>query len=86
MRAQPRPPPPGWPGETHDLRSHHRQTDLGLALGGLFLLLFVGGGILWLFLGEDAALIGMAVLLGAALLMGGLWALLGLLGRWAGGE
>jgi hypothetical protein len=51
-----RPTPP----TGQDLRAYARRTQVGLALGGLALLLLVGDGLVWLIYGQEAA--GLAVL------------------------
>jgi len=45
-----------------DLRKYAQQTNLRLLLGGLMLLFIVGGGLIWLFYGRNAAIIGLICL------------------------
>jgi hypothetical protein len=49
-------------------------------IGGVFVILFfLGGGLLWLLYGVEAAVVGMAIVLGAFVLMLALYGLLKLL-------
>lgn len=43
---------------SRDLRRYARQTNLRLILGGLLLLFLVGDGLIYLFFGPNAALMG----------------------------
>jgi len=43
------------PPSGRDLRAYSRRTQIGLALGGLALLLLVGDGLVWLGYGKGAA-------------------------------
>ena len=45
-----------------DLRRYTRQTNLRLIIGALILLFIVGGGLIYLFYGRDAAFFGMLCL------------------------
>ena len=65
---------------------HRRQTLTRLILGGMFILLTVGGGLVWLIYGSAAAVTVVACLLGAAGLMGLLWLILAVLELWVGEE
>lgn len=42
-----------------DLRKYSRQTNRGLILGGLFLVILVGNGLIYVFYGRNAALLGL---------------------------
>jgi len=42
-----------------DLRKYARQTNTRLILGGVFLLFFIGDGLIYLFYGPQAAMLGM---------------------------
>jgi hypothetical protein len=61
---------------------HRRQTQGRLVLAGLLILLGVGGGLVWLFYGQSAALTAALCLLGAAGIIGLLWLILTVLERW----
>lgn len=62
-----------------DLRRYASQTNTRLALGGLFLLFVVGDGLIYVFFGRSAALLGLVcLLLGLAplvLIWAALWVL-----------
>lgn len=62
-----------------DLRQYARQTNLRLVLGFILLLFLVGDGLIYLFYGKGAALIGLLCLVGAmvpvALIVAALWAI-----------
>jgi hypothetical protein len=47
---------------TKDLRRYAQQTNLRLAAGGLLLLFIVGDGLIYLFMGPGAALMGLLCL------------------------
>ena len=49
---------------TRDLRKYSRQTNLLLIIGGLFLLFVIGDGLIYLFYGLHAAMLGLLCLLG----------------------
>jgi len=49
---------------TRDLRKYARQTNIRLAVGAIVLLFFVGDGLIYLFYGGGAAIIGLLCLLG----------------------
>jgi TM2 domain-containing membrane protein YozV len=48
---------------TRDLRKYVRQTNLRLIAGGLILLFVVGDGLIYLFYGASAAVLGLLCLL-----------------------
>ncbi|MCL4352105.1 MAG: hypothetical protein M1318_05600 [Firmicutes bacterium] len=48
---------------TRDLRKYIRQTNLRLVIGGLVLLFIVGDGLIYLFYGPRAAVMGLLCLL-----------------------
>lgn len=52
--------------------------------GFFIILLTVGGGLIWIFYGGYAALLGMACMLGGLLFFLLLYGLVWLMGRWAG--
>lgn len=65
---------------TRDLRRYSRQTNFRLLLGFLLLAFLLGDGLIYLFMGRNAALMGLVCLtlgLAPALLV---WLLLGLMG------
>jgi hypothetical protein len=48
---------------TRDLRKYTHQTNIRLIVGGLLILFVVGGGLIWLFYGQKAALLGVVCML-----------------------
>jgi len=46
-----------------DLRQYARQTSIRLILGGILLLFFLGDGLIWIFYGKEAAILGLICLL-----------------------
>jgi predicted membrane protein len=48
---------------SHDLRKYQRQTTIRLIIGGILLLYIVGGGLIYLIYGRNAALSGIFCLL-----------------------
>ena len=48
---------------TRDLRKYTRQTNFRLIIGGILILFVVGGGLIWLFYGSKAALLGLLCML-----------------------
>jgi hypothetical protein len=48
---------------TRDLRQYAKQTNIRLLIGFIFLLFLVGDGLIYLFFGRDAALMGLICLL-----------------------
>ena len=65
-------------------RQFARSTEGQLVLGFFVLLYVVGGGLIWLFYGPGGALLGMLCMTGGLLLFLLLYAIVWLLGRWAG--
>jgi hypothetical protein len=49
---------------TRDLRKYTRQTNVRLIAGALLLLFIVGDGLIYLFYGKGAAILGLLCLLG----------------------
>jgi hypothetical protein len=49
---------------SRDLRKYIKQTNIRLIAGALFLLFFVGDGLIFLFYGPSGALMGLLCLLG----------------------
>jgi hypothetical protein len=47
---------------SRDLRRYSRQTNLRLIIGGLLLLFVVGGGLIYIIYGRDAAIFGLLCL------------------------
>ena len=66
-----------------DPRRHMQQTQGRLIIGGLALLIIVGGGLVWLLYGGQAAVTAVSCLLVAVGLVGLLWLILALLEKWA---
>ena len=62
---------------SHDLRQYARQTNIRLIIGFILLLLIVGDGLIYLFYGRGAAMMGLiCILAGLApilLILGALW-------------
>jgi hypothetical protein len=62
---------------TRDLRRYARQTNFRLLAGFILLLFFVGDGLIYIFIGQSAALMGLLCLLGVsfplALILVALW-------------
>jgi hypothetical protein len=60
-----------------DLRDYARQTNFRLILGFIVLLFIIGDGLIYLFYGQGAAIMGMICLVGGiapiALIMAALW-------------
>jgi hypothetical protein len=48
---------------TRDLRQYARQTNIRLLIGFVFLLFLVGDGLIYIFFGREAALMGLICLL-----------------------
>jgi TM2 domain-containing membrane protein YozV len=48
---------------TRDLRKYARQTNVRLVAGALFLIFIIGDGLIYLFYGSSAALLGLLCLL-----------------------
>jgi multisubunit Na+/H+ antiporter MnhB subunit len=65
-------------------RQFARSTEGRLVLGFFVLLYVVGGGLIWFFYGPGGALLGMLCMTGGLLLFLLLYAIVWLLGRWAG--
>lgn len=55
---------------SRDLRRYARQTNFRLIAGFTILLFFVGDGLIYLFFGQYAALMGLICLVGVALPLG----------------
>ncbi len=51
----------------HDLRQYSRQTNVRLVVGFILLLFIVGDGLIFIFIGKAAALMGLVCLAGVAL-------------------
>ena len=64
---------------TRDLRKYSRQTSTRLIIGGIALFFIVGGGLIYLFYGREAAMLGLVCLLVGlsplVLIWGFLWGL-----------
>ena len=46
-----------------DLRKYAKQTNIRLMVGGILLLMIIGGGLIWIFYGRNAAVFGLICLL-----------------------
>lgn len=71
------------PTDTRQIRREMNRRLLGLVL---FVLVIVGGGLIGLVYGAPAALLGMLCLLAGSAVIGSLWWLFTILGKWAGGD
>jgi len=65
-------------------RHFARSTDLRLFLGFALLLYVVGGGLIWYFYGPGAMLLGALCITAGLGMIGLLYGLVSLVGRWAG--
>lgn len=61
---------------------HWRQTQVRLLAGGWLILGVVGGGLVWLFYGQAAALTAISCFLAVAVVVCLLWLILAILERW----
>lgn len=61
-----------------------RNTEARLVVGFFVLLYGVGGGLIWLFYGKGAALLGVTCITGGLLFLLLLYGVVWLLGKWAG--
>ena len=64
-------------------RRHMQQTQGRLIFAGLAVLIIVGGGLVWVLYGSQAAVTAVSCLLVAVGLVGFLWLILALLEKWA---
>lgn len=48
---------------SRDLRKYTRETNIRIVVGALFLLLIIGSGMIWLFYGAGAAMMGLLCML-----------------------
>jgi hypothetical protein len=71
-------------GSSFNTQRFLRQTEGQLAVAFFVLLYGVGGGLIWCFYGRYAALLGWSCMTGGLLLFLLLYALVWLIGRWAG--
>jgi hypothetical protein len=67
-----------------DYRANRRRNDRNLAWAVVLFLVGVGGSLIALIYGGGAAVLGIVCLLGGAGLIGLIWMILTLMGRWAG--
>ena len=65
-------------------RKYTRNLDLRLFLGFAILLYVVGGGLIWFFYGPPAMLLGALCITAGLGMIGLLYGLVTLVGRWAG--
>jgi hypothetical protein len=61
---------------TRDMRRYAKQTNLRLIIGGIAILVIVGDGLILLFYGRDAAVMGLLCLLAGLLPLLVIWAVL----------
>ncbi len=61
---------------TRDLRRYAKQTNIRLIIGGMGILVIVGDGLILLFYGRDAAVMGLLCLLAGLLPLLVIWAVL----------
>ena len=71
-------------GGGFDPRRFAQSTEARLVVAFFVLLYVVGGGLIWLFYGPQAALLGAFCMTGGLLLFAVLYGIVWLLGRWAG--
>ncbi len=62
-----------------DLRKYAKQTDLQLIAGFVFLLFLVGDGLIFLFYGREASIMGVFCLLGGLALLAVVFGVLGMM-------
>ncbi len=74
---------PRAPTDSRKLRGDFNRRLLWLVL---FVLVIVGGGLIWVIYGTSAAALGLACLLVGAGVIGLLWIIFTLLGKWVGTE
>lgn len=48
---------------SRDLRKYSKQTDTHLIMGGILILIFIGDGLIYVFYGRGAAVLGLACLM-----------------------
>lgn len=61
-----------------------RGTEIQLVVGFFVLLYVVGGGLIWIFYGQPAAILGMLCMTGGLLFFLLLYGIVWALGKWAG--
>jgi hypothetical protein len=69
-----------------DLRRQQARFNRNLGLMVLFVLVVVGGGLIAVFYGPQAGLLGVACLFAGAATIGLIWLVYTLIGRWANAE
>ena len=65
---------------TRDLRRYARQTNARLLIGGILILFVIGDGLIYLFYGRSAALMGLVCLIGGLAPLILIWLVLTLMG------
>ena len=65
--------------KTRDLRRYAKQTNLQLLAGFFIILFLIGDGLIWLFYGRGAALMGLICIGVGVATMAGVWVILGLM-------
>ena len=65
---------------TRDLRKYSRQTNVRLIVGGILILFLVGDGLIYLFYGRSAAIMGLICLISGLTPLILIWLILTLMG------
>ena len=65
---------------TRDLRQYARQTNIRLLVGGLLIIFLVGIGLIYIFYGRSAALMGLVCMAAGLLPLALTWLLMSFLG------
>lgn len=71
---------------SRDLRQHATQTNRRLILGGIVILFVVGDGLIYVFYGKQAALLGLVCLVAGLAPLVLIWGALSIIGWIAGRE
>ena len=71
---------------SRDLRRHAAQTNRRLILGGIAILFLVGDGLIYIFYGKQAAMLGLVCLIAGLAPLGLIWGALWFIGWVAGKE
>jgi hypothetical protein len=71
------------PGKPTDMRRFARGTEIRLAVAVVVFITIVGNALIWLLFGRDVALPSLGCSIVGALLFGGLYGLMALMGWWS---